>query len=412
MNTSFTDDSTYFIVPVDYSYEGFQRRAFNITPRKIGIYRYLFLASLPLIGIFLIVCTNFHLAGWTVLSASLILILIAGLLRVRENKPGNHHIELPNPVYLFLFDSGFIITDDYSSYSSISADRKDSILEKLYLQRIPYSDLCSIKESEKDFYLLIMERGGLTVRKEDCSPGALHFLSSLKDNIPEPTPQPAENDQQVCTQTRHIRGSSQGIAHGGWQEDKPSDIRFIDDTNYFLIPIDTSAKGFYKMRSISIPLWIKILVYTCIPVSLFLAIICTLDKEEHELSPIAWISLLLLCLLPILYRIKTNKIYNSSKILQKKCAMLLFDSGYTMPNVYLAYSDIPAGQHNRELNSLYSHKLPYTTLHGIRESKDYYYLFTAGNSGYIIRKSDCSTNALEFLGNLKTAVGSRKKRKK
>ena len=158
MNTSFIDDSTYFIVPVDYSYEGFQRQASNITPRRIGIYRYLFLVSLPLIGIFLIVCTNFHLAGWTVLSASLILILIAGLLRVRENKPGNHHIELPNPVYLFLFDSGFIITDNYSSYPSIPADRKDSILEKLYLQRIPYSDLCSIKESEKDFYLLIMSR--------------------------------------------------------------------------------------------------------------------------------------------------------------------------------------------------------------------------------------------------------------
>ena len=166
------------------------------------------------------------------------------------------------------------------------------------------------------------------------------------------------------------------------------------------------------MRSIAIPLWIKILVYTCIPASLFLAIICTLDKEEYELSPIAWISLLLLCLLPILYRIKTNKIYNSSKILQKKCVMLLFDSGYTIPNVYLAYSDIPAGQRNRKLNSLYSHKLPYTTLYGIRESKDYYYLFTAGNSGYIIRKSDCSPNALEFLGNLKTAVDSGKKQKK
>ena len=412
MNTSFIDDSTYFIVPVDYSYEGVQRQASNITPRRVGIYRYLFLASLPLIGIFLIVCTNFHLAGWTVLSASLILILIAGLLRVRENKPGNHHIELPNPVYLFLFDSGFIATDNYSSYSSIPADRKDSILDKLYLQRTPYSDLCSIKEAEKDFYLLTMERGGLTVRKEDCSPGALRFLSSLKDNIPEAIPQPAENNQQACMQTRHIRGSSQGIAHDDWQEDKPSDIRFIDDTNYFLVPIDTSAKGFYKMRSIAIPLWIKILVYTCIPASLFLAIICTLDKEEYELSPIAWISLLLLCLLPILYRIKTNKIYNSSKILQKKCVMLLFDSGYTIPNVYLAYSDIPAGQRNRKLNSLYSHKLPYTTLHGIRESKDYYYLFTTGNSGYIIRKSDCSPNAQAFLRNLKTAVNSRKKRKK
>lgn len=177
-----------------------------------------------------------------------------------------------------------------------------------------------------------MERGGLTVRKEDCSPGALRFLSSLKDNIPEAIPQPAENNQQACMQTRHIRGSSQGIAHDDWQEDKPSDIRFIDDTNYFLVPIDTSAKGFYKMRSIAIPLWIKILVYTCIPASLFLAIICTLDKEEYELSPIAWISLLLLCLLPILYRIKTNKIYNSSKILQKKCVMLLLiqDTPYPM----------------------------------------------------------------------------------
>ena len=395
MNTSFIDDSTYFIVPIDYSYEGFRRQASNIVPRRVGIYRYLFLASLPLIGIFLIVSTNFHLAGWTVLSASLILILIAGLLRVRENKPGNHHIELPNPVYLFLFDSGFIATDNYSSYSSIPADRKDSILDKLYLQRTPYSDLCSIKEAEKDFYLLTMERGGLTVRKEDCSPGALRFLSSLKDNIPEAIPQPAENNQQACMQTRHIRGSSQGIAHDDWQEDKPSDIRFIDDTNYFLVPIDTSAKGFYKMRSIAIPLWIKILVYT-----------------EYELSPIAWISLLLLCLLPILYRIKTNKIYNSSKILQKKCVMLLFDSGYTIPNVYLEYSGIPAGQRNKKLNSLYSHKLPYTTLHGIRESKDYYYLFIARNNGYIIRKSDCSPNAQAFLSNLKAAVNSRKKRKK
>ncbi|WP_455120998.1 YcxB family protein, partial [Scardovia wiggsiae] len=75
----------------------------------------------------------------------------------------------------------------------------------------------------------------------------------------------------------------------------------------------------------------------------------------------------------------------------------------------LAYSDIPAGQRNRKLNSLYTHKLPYTTLYGLHESKGYYYISVTYNTVYAIRKSDCSPNAQAFLRNLKTAVDSQKR---
>lgn len=410
MNTSFIDDSTYFIVPIDYSYEGVQRQASNITPRRIGIYRYLFLASLPLIGIFLIVCTNFHLAGWTVLSASLILILIAGLLRVWENKPDNHHIELPNPVYLFLFDSGFIITDDYSSYPSIPADKRDSILERLYLQKIPYSDLCSIKESEKDFYLLTMERGGLTVRKEDCSPGALHFLSTLKNNTSKSKNSFAEDNRQTAnTQDLPLKSSSpqMGSENSIPRTDIP-DIGLVDDTNYFLIPIDTSAEGFCRSVSATLPMWWKIAVGLYVPVSLILAVFCTAEKE-YELCIFLWIILSVLILLVLGYRPILKLLHNSNELLQKKHSIFLFDSGYTVSGIYLAYSDIPAGQRNRKLNSLYTHKLPYTTLYGLHESKGYYYISVTYNTVYAIRKSDCSPNAQAFLRNLKTAVDSQKR---
>ena len=118
------------------------------------------------------------------------------------------------------------------------------------------------------------------------------------------------------------------------------------------------------------------------------------------------------CFAPWYYRRKLKELYNSSKLLQAKRSIFLFESGFSVTNLYLAYSDIPPAHRETELNMIYTHTVPYENLYTIGESKEKYYLFISINSGYAVKKSDCSPNAQAFLSNLKAAVYSRKKQKK
>ncbi|WP_394956658.1 hypothetical protein [Scardovia wiggsiae] len=412
MNTSFIDDSTYFIVPVDCSYEGFQRRPAYTASVKTRVVFCLLLALLPITGTIFIVYSGLQFTGWMLWIIFLTIISVVGLTRNRQK---NSHASisphsLNKSFSVFLFDSGFIINDDYLTYSDIPVSDRDKILSKLYSQITPYDALSSVSETDKDFYFFMLQYGGLTIEKEDCSSNALHFLSTLKNNTSKSKNSFAEDNRQTAnTQDLPLKSSSpqMGSENSIPRTDIP-DIGLVDDTNYFLIPIDTSAEGFCRSVSATLPMWWKIAVGLYVPVSLILAVFCTAEKE-YELCIFLWIILSVLILLVLGYRPILKLLHNSNELLQKKHSIFLFDSGYTVSGIYLAYSDIPAGQRNRKLNSLYTHKLPYTTLYGLHESKGYYYISVTYNTVYAIRKSDCSPNAQAFLRNLKTAVDSQKR---
>ena len=345
----------------------------------------------------------------------IIFLTIISVVGLTRNRQKNSHASisphsLNKSFSVFLFDSGFIINDDYLTYSDIPVSDRDKILSKLYSQITPYDALSSVSETDKDFYFFMLQYGGLTIEKEDCSSNAVHFLSTLKNNTSKSKNSFAEDNRQTANaQDLPLKSGSpqMGSENNTPRTDIPN-IGLVDDTNYFLIPIDTSAEGFCRSVSAALPMWWKIAVGLCVPVSLILAVFCTAEKE-YELCIFLWIILSVLILLVLGYRPILRLLHNSNELLQKKHSIFLFDSGYTVSGIYLAYSDIPAGQRNRKLNSLYSHKLPYTTLYGLHESKGYYYISVTYNTVYAIRKSDCSPNAQAFLRNLKTAVDSQKR---
>ena len=160
-----------------------------------------------------------------------------------------------------------------------------------------------------------------------------------------------------------------------------------------------------------LPKWLKPILWACIPALLVIAVVYVLQKN-YNLSLLFFVLFLIPCFAPWYYRRKLKELYNSSKLLQEKRSIFLFESGFSVTNLYLAYSDIPPAHRKTELNTIYTHTIPYENLYTIDDSKEKYYLFISINSGYAVKKSDCSPNAQAFLSNLKAAVNSGKKRKK
>lgn len=193
------------------------------------------------------------------------------------------------------------------------------------------------------------------------------------------------------------------------------DAQLIDDTNFFIVPVDTSFKGFAALFIKAQKILLVLLACVAVPgliLSVLAAIINTFYEYNQSKAWDEWLTSLLFCLIPLFIWLILKRRYKSAKALHHKNSLYLFDSGFAGSRQYLSYADIPEVRHARILNDLYARKLPYTDLYAVLESKNSYFILIARNSGYTIRKSDCSPNAQAFLCNLKTAVNSRKKRKK
>lgn len=242
-------------------------------------------------------------------------------------------------------------------------------------------------------------------------PNTLQFLNTLKYSLPQTATNTIEV-RQPATNTNRLH--TLPVTKSSLRRDNhmsKNAQEFADDINYFLIPLDTSANGFYKLSTGFLPKWLKPILWVCIPALLVITVIYVLQKN-YNISLLFFVLFLISCFAPWYYRRKLKELYNSSKLLQEKRSIFLFESGFSVTNLYSSYSDIPPAHRKTELNTIYTHTIPYENLYTIDDSKEKYYLFISINSGYAVRKSDCSPNALEFLRNLKTAVGSRKKRKK
>ena len=411
MSQIYTDDLNYFIVPIDNSFEGFQRQLNASIPVGLKVFAYSGLGILPVLGLTLILHSSSPSMGWISCIFFLISILAIGLTRLQRKKSYTSNKLAQQPLSIFLFDTGFVLSNDYLTYSDIPATEHEKILSRMYSQTIPYNNLYSIHRSKNDFYFLETKSTVYTIKKSSCSPNTLQFLNTLKYSLPQTAINTIENRQPATNINRLHTLSVTKIPLRQDNHMSKNAQEFADDINYFLIPLDTSANGFYKLSTGFLPKWLKPILWACIPALLVIAVVYVLQKN-YNLSLLFFVLFLIPCFAPWYYRRKLKELYNSSKLLQAKRSIFLFESGFSVTNLYLAYSDIPPAHRETELNMIYTHTVPYENLYTIGESKEKYYLFISINSGYAVKKSDCSPNAQAFLSNLKAAVYSRKKQKK
>ena len=202
MSQIYTDDLNYFIVPIDNSFEGFQRQLNASIPVGLKVFAYSGLGILPVLGLTLILHSSSPSMGWISCIFFLISILAIGLTRLQRKKSYTSNKLAQQPLSIFLFDTGFVLSNDYLTYSDIPATEHEKILSRMYSQTIPYNNLYSIHRSKNDFYFLETKSTGYTIKKSSCSPNTLQFLNTLKYSLPQTatnTIQTAGNKYQSFT---------------------------------------------------------------------------------------------------------------------------------------------------------------------------------------------------------------------